>query len=179
MNWWKRIRVVTWAGLSSYGDMAGADCGLISSWWEWMSAMNFRDSETIRAILKDTQTIAVVGLSARPDRAGQYVPAYLQKQGYRIIPVNPNLEFALGEKAYPDLASVPEPVDLVLIFRRSEEIPPLVAGAIAKGARAVWMQSGILNEPAALQALAAGLRVVMDACMMVEHRRWLASGRPA
>jgi len=129
------------------------------------------DPVTIEAILKETRTIAVVGLSSRPERAGYYVPAYLQKAGYRIIPVNPTLTAALGETAYPDLLHVPEPVDLVLIFQRSENVPPFVDQAIAIGARAVWMQQGIIHHTAAEAARKAGLKVVMDACMMVEHRR--------
>lgn len=130
---------------------------------------------TIATILAETRTIAVVGFSSRPERAGYYVPAYLRDQGYRIIPVNPHLQNGLGEKAYPDLLSVPEPVDLVLIFRRPEEVPPVVEQAIAIGAKAVWMQLGIVNEAAAERARAAGLRVVMDACMLIEHRRWQRS----
>ena len=128
-------------------------------------------ADTIRNILETAQTIAVVGLSSRKDRAGYYVPAYLQKHGYRIIPVNPNLDESLGEKAYPDLLSVPQAIDLVLIFQRSENVPPFVDQAIETGARAVWMQLGIINEAAADKARAAGLQVVMDACMLVEHRQ--------
>jgi predicted CoA-binding protein len=126
---------------------------------------------TIDRLLTETRTIAVVGLSARPTRAGHYVPAYLQRAGYRIIPVNPALETALGEKAYPNLASVPGPIDLVLLFRRSHDVPPHVEEAISVGAKSVWMQSGIVNDQAAAAARAAGLHVVMDRCMMVEHRR--------
>ena len=125
---------------------------------------------TIRRILENTKIIAVVGLSSDNSRAGYYVPAYLQAHGYRVLPVNPFLDKALGEKAYPDLKSVPEPVDLVLIFRRSEAVLPFVQDAIEIGAKAVWMQLGIVNEEAAALARAAGLDVVMDACMMVEHR---------
>ncbi|MCI0726754.1 MAG: CoA-binding protein [Chloroflexi bacterium] len=128
--------------------------------------------ETIRHILATARTIAVVGFSSLPHRAGYYVPAYLQRNGYRIIPVNPHLEDGLGEKAYPDLPSVPEPVDLVLLFRRPEHVPPSVDEAIRIGAKAVWMQQGIVNQAAADKARAAGLVVVMDACMMVEHRRF-------
>jgi uncharacterized protein len=128
-------------------------------------------AETIEDILKRTKTIAVVGLTNKPGRAGQYVPEYLQSAGYRIIPVNPMIEEGLREKSYPDLLSVPEPVDLVLLFRRSEEVPPHVDEAIQVGARAIWMQSGIVNREAAEKARQAGLEVVMDACMMVEHRR--------
>ncbi len=130
-----------------------------------------RMDATIKRLLGQTRTIAVVGMSSRPTRAGYYVPAYLQTAGYRIIPVNPALDSALGEKAYPDLAAVPEPIDLVLLFRRPEDVPPHVAEAIAVGAKAIWMQSGIVNEEAAATARAAGLDVVMDRCMMVEHRR--------
>jgi len=122
-------------------------------------------------ILDNTHTIAVVGLSSRRERAGYYVPAYLQQHGYRIIPVNPYLDEALGEKAYPDLPSVPVPADLVLIFQRSESVPPFVEQAIQIGAKAVWMQLGIKNKEAAALARAAGLRVVQDACMLVEHRK--------
>ena len=131
----------------------------------------YRDQEMIEHILHNCQTIAVVGLSSRPERAGYYVPAYLQKHGYRIIPVNPNLGEALGEKAFADLHSVPDPVDLVLIFRRSQAVPPFVEAAIKIGAQAVWMQQGIVHVEAAERAQEAGLEVVMNACMMVEHRR--------
>lgn len=138
--------------------------------------MAYQDQHnTIEQILANCQTIAVVGLSSQPERAGYYVPAYLQKHGYRIIPVNPYLTEALGEKAYPDLPSIVEPVDLVLIFRRSEAVPPFVDQAIEMGAKAVWMQLGIVHQGAAEAARQAGLAVVMDACMLVEHRHW----RPA
>lgn len=125
----------------------------------------------IRKILDEARTIAVVGFSSNPAKAGYYVPAYLQKQGYRIIPVNPNLSEGLGEPAYPTLAGVPEPIDLVLVFQRSENVPPFVDEAIAVGARAVWLQLGIAHEAAAEKARAAGLDVVQDACMLVEHQR--------
>ena len=127
---------------------------------------------TIEHILVNSKTIAVVGLSSNSRRAGYYVPAYLKELGYRIIPVNPNLHKALGEKAYPDLNAVPEPVDLVLIFRRPDKVSAVVDKAIEVGANAVWMQLGIINLPASDRAKKAGLNVVMDACMMVEHRRW-------
>ncbi|MFN2106630.1 MAG: CoA-binding protein [Candidatus Promineifilaceae bacterium] len=126
--------------------------------------------DAIEKILREADTIAVVGFSSRPSRAGYYVPAYLQHQGYRIIPVNPNIDEGLGERAYPSLESIPEPVDLVLLFQRSENVPPFVEQAIAIGAKAVWMQSGIANAEAAAEARAAGLDVVQNRCMMVEHR---------
>lgn len=127
---------------------------------------------TINKILAEAKTIAVVGFSSVPQKAGYYVPAYLQQRGYRIIPVNPNLSQGLGEPAYAALADVPEPIDLVLLFQRSENVPPFVDEAIACGARAVWLQLGIANEATADRARAAGLDVVQNACMLVEHRRW-------
>lgn len=130
------------------------------------------NNEAIDKILAETKNIAVVGFSSRTHKAGYYVPAYLQEQGYRIIPVNPFLDEGLGEKAYPDLLSVPEPVDLVLIFQRSANVPPFVDQAIEIGAKAVWLQQGIYNETAAAKAQSAGLDVVQDACTMVEHRQW-------
>ena len=134
-----------------------------------MPALNQND--TIEKLLDEAQTIAVVGFSSYRHKAGYYVPAYLQEKGYRVIPVNPYLQEALGEKAYPDLASLPEPVDLVLIFQRSENVPPFVDQAIASGAPAVWMQLGIAHADAAARARAAGLEVVEDACMLAEHKR--------
>jgi len=130
--------------------------------------------QTIEKIMAQAKTIAVVGFSSRPTRAGYYVPAYLQEQGYRIIPVNPNLTEGLGETAVPSLNDITEPVDLVLLFQRSENVPPFVDQAIKIGARAVWMQLGITNDAAAEKAKAAGLDVVQDACMLVEHKRWKA-----
>lgn len=126
--------------------------------------------QLIKKLLRESSTIAVVGFSSRPTRAGYYVPAYLQQHGYRIIPVNPNLAEGLGEQAYPTLEDIPEPVDLVLLFQRSENVPPFVAQAITIGAKAVWMQSGISNDQAAAAARKAGLDVVQNRCMMVEHR---------
>jgi uncharacterized protein len=128
-------------------------------------------------ILSTSRTIAVVGLSNKPDRPAYTVPAYLQQQGYRIIPVNPKLTEALGEKAYASLRDIPEPVDVVEIFRRAEDVPPIVQDAIAIGAKVVWMQSGIVNLAAAEQAQAAGLQVVMDTCMGVTHRALHARGQ--
>jgi predicted CoA-binding protein len=128
--------------------------------------------EQIEKILMEAKTIAVVGLSSKPSRAGYYVPAYLQKHGYRIIPVNPNLDKALGEEAYGSLKEIPDPVDLVLIFQRSDKVPPFVDEAVEIGAKAVWMQLGIAHDAAAEKARAAGLAVVENACMMVEHRIW-------
>lgn len=128
--------------------------------------------QTIEYILANAKTIAVVGLSSERYKAGYYVPEYLQQEGYRIIPVNPYLHSALGEKAYPELSAVPDPIDLVLIFQRSENVPPFVDQAIDVGAKMVWMQLGIMNQKAAEKAETAGLKVVQNACMLVEHRRW-------
>jgi predicted CoA-binding protein len=112
--------------------------------------------------LRNSRTIAVVGLSDNPQRDSHRVSKYLQSQGYRIIPVNPMIEETLGEKSYPDLKSVPGPIDMVDIFRRSELVSPVVEEAIEVGAKYIWMQDGVVNEEAAAKAEAAGIPVVMD-----------------
>jgi predicted CoA-binding protein len=132
--------------------------------------------QKLSQILATSKTIAVVGLSNKPDRPAQTIPAYLQRQGYRIIPVNPTLTEALGEKAYASLRDVPVAVDVVEIFRRPEDVPEVVEDAIAIGAKVVWMQSGIVNQATAARAEAAGLQVVMDACMGETHRALHAAG---
>lgn len=129
------------------------------------------EHETIVNLLQTAKSIAVVGLSNKRWRASYGVSEYMQRSGYRIIPVNPEISDVLGEKSYPDLQSVPEAIDIVNIFRRSELVPPIVDAAIAKGAKAVWMQEGVINEEAAARARAAGLTVVMDRCLLKEHRR--------
>ncbi len=128
----------------------------------------------IEEILKGSRVIAVVGLSPNPYRPSHEVARYLKENGYRIIPVNPTVEEVMGERSYPDLVSIPERVDVVDIFRRSEEVPPIVEEAIKIGAWAVWMQEGVVNEAAAARARQAGLMVVMDRCMLKEHERLLA-----
>jgi predicted CoA-binding protein len=130
----------------------------------------------LRQILAAARTVAVVGLTDTLDRPSHNIPAYLHAQGYRIIPVNPKLTEALGEKAYPSLRDLPEPVDVVQIFRRAEDVPPIVADALALGAKVVWMQLGIVNAEAAARAEAAGLTVVMDACMGETHELLRARG---
>ena len=124
---------------------------------------------TIAELLHNSRTIAVVGLSSRKFRPSYGVSEYMQRAGYRIIPVNPNETMILGEKTYPDLDSVPERIDIVDIFRRSEFVPEIVAAAIRVGARAVWMQEGVIHEEAAARARAAGLVVAMDRCILKEH----------
>jgi predicted CoA-binding protein len=125
----------------------------------------------VSAILHSARTIAVVGLSGKRFRPSYGVAEYLQRAGYRIIPVNPHETAVLGEKCYPDLDAVPEPIDIVDIFRRSEFVPEIVEAAIRKGATAVWMQEGVIHEQAARRAEAAGLTVVMDRCILKDHRR--------
>ncbi len=115
------------------------------------------------------KTIAVVGLSPRPDRPSYQVAEYLKDAGYRIVPVNPAVEEVLGEKSYPDLKSVPESIDVVDVFRRPSDVMPVVEDAIEAGAAYVWMQEGIVNEEAAEKAKAAGIPVVMDLCIKKEH----------
>ena len=129
------------------------------------------DETEIRQILTTAHTIATVGLSANPDKPGHRVARYLMDHGYRVIPVNPTVTEVLGQTSYPSLLDVPEKVDVVQIFRRSADVPPVVAQAIQIGAHVVWMQEGIINEEAAAQARAAGLKVLMDRCMMKDHRR--------
>ncbi len=130
------------------------------------------DQETIQRILTTAKHVAVVGLTDDPTRPSHFVPAYLQDNGYHIIPINPTISgTVLGEKVYPSLADAPQPIDVVQIFRRSEEVGPIVEEAIAAGAGAVWMQLGISNEEAAAAARAAGLDVVMNQCMKVQHSR--------
>ncbi len=124
-------------------------------------------------LLRESRTIAVVGLSGRRTRPSYGVSEYMQSQGYRIIPVNPNEAEILGEKAWASLDDVPEHVDIVDIFRRSESVPEIVDAAIRIGARAIWMQEGVVNEDAAARAREAGLAVVMDRCILKEHRRML------
>jgi predicted CoA-binding protein len=125
----------------------------------------------ISEILSSSRTIAVVGLSDKRYRPSYGVAEYLQRSGFRIIPVNPEVTEVLGQKAYPDLDSIPEAVDIVDIFRRSEFVPAIVEGAIRIGAKAVWMQEGVRHEEAARRAEAAGLAVVMDRCILKDHRR--------
>ncbi|MBI4235949.1 MAG: CoA-binding protein [Chloroflexi bacterium] len=134
--------------------------------------------QTIEEIIREAKVVAVVGLSPREDRPSHGVARYLKEHGYRIIPVNPQVPEVLGERSYPDLRSIPEPVDVVDIFRRSAEVGPIVDDAVTIGAKAVWMQEGVINEEAAAIARRAGMGVVMDRCMLKEHRRLVAEDAP-
>ena len=133
--------------------------------------MDINSAETIKEILDSCRRIAVVGLSSSTTRPSHGVASYMQRRGYRIIPVNPNEAEVLGEKAYASLAEVPGEVDLVDIFRRSDEAGKAVDEAIAVGARAVWLQEGVIDHAAVQRALAAALLVVMDRCWLKEHVR--------
>jgi predicted CoA-binding protein len=128
------------------------------------------DETQITQILKNMHRIAVVGLSTNPEKDSHEVAAYLQRQGYEIIPVNPTADEILGMKAYPDLLSVPGDIDVVDIFRPARDVPPVVDQAIQKGAAVVWMQLGIIHDAAAQKAESAGLQVVMDRCIKTEHQ---------
>lgn len=142
-----------------------------------LSARGVPGEDRISRILQRYRTIAVVGLSSKVSRPSYGVAAYLQSRGYRIVPVNPHENAVLGERAYADLASVPEPVDIVVIFRQARHIPEIVENAIGRQARVVWMQEGLAHEKAALRAREAGLEVVQNRCILKEHaRRFLSEG---
>jgi len=138
------------------------------------------DSSPFSSLWRDAKTIAVVGLSPKPDRPSHRVARYLLDQGFTVIPVNPGQAEILGQKCYDSLAAassaIGQPIDIVDIFRKSEDVPPVVAEAIAIDAKSVWMQEGVINEEAAALARSRGLAVVMDRCLMVEHRRGGSQG---
>ncbi len=134
--------------------------------------MELNSHETIQRILEECQTIAVVGLSSDPSRPSNSVSDYMRRKGYKVIPVNPNETEVFGEKSYPDLAAVPEKIDLVDVFRRSNEAGKAVDEAIAVGAKAVWLQEGVIDRAAAQRALDAGLLVVMDRCWLKDHLKY-------
>jgi uncharacterized protein len=129
------------------------------------------DDQMMKDILLSARTIASVGLSSNQQKESYWIVSYLKDQGYRIVPVNPTADEILGEKSYPDLESVSEKIDVVQVFRKPEDVMPVVESAIRAGAKVVWMQEGIVNEEAAQKAREAGLQVVMDACMRMTHRR--------
>jgi len=129
------------------------------------------DNTTIRRILDESKTVAMVGLSGNWYRPSYFAAKYLLDHGYEVIPVNPNYDEVLGQKCYPDLAAIPHKVDIVDLFQRSEDVPKFIQPAIDIGARVLWLQLGIVNEDAASQARGAGLEVVMDRCMKIEYAR--------
>jgi predicted CoA-binding protein len=133
--------------------------------------------QVMKDILLSTKTIASVGLSSNTEKESYWIASYLKDQGYHVIPVNPTATEIFGEKAYPNLESVPEKIDVVQVFRKPEDVPPVVEDAIRIGAKVVWMQEGIVNEEAAQKAREAGLQVVMDACMRATHRRLIGERR--
>lgn len=134
------------------------------------------EPEAIDKMLSDSKTIAVVGMSDKPSRASHGVSAYMQRQGYRIVPVNPGLKEALGETCYPSLRAIPFPVDMVNVFRAPEFVPQVVDDAIAIRAKYLWLQEGVVHSQAIAQAERNGLPVVADLCLFKEHLRWLADG---
>ncbi len=133
--------------------------------------MTIENDLELKHILETVKTVASVGVSSNPEKESHGIFRYLQEHGYRMIPVNPTALEILGEKAYPDLDSLPIPVEVVQVFRRPEDVPPVVEAAIRIGAQIVWMQEEVVNEQAAARAEAAGLRVVMDRCMRKTHQR--------
>ena len=130
--------------------------------------------EEIRALLLRIRTVAVVGFSPRPQRASNNLSRQMQRFGLRVIPVRPGIDEGLGERAYPDLLSVPDEVDVVDVFRASEHVPAIVDECIARGFRAIWLQDGVIHEPAAERAKAAGMTVVMDRCLMRDYTRMIS-----
>ena len=124
----------------------------------------------IRTILKESKTIAVIGISEREDRASKYVSEYMQREGYTIYPVNPNIDEWNGIKAFDSVAEIPAQIDIVDVFRRSSQVLPLAGDAVAAGVKVMWLQQGVVNEQAADIASKAGITVIMDSCIMVEHK---------
>ncbi|MBL8154655.1 MAG: CoA-binding protein [Anaerolineae bacterium] len=137
--------------------------------------LKYQDPGTIRTILSTTRTIAIVGLSPKSERPSYFVGSYLKYEGYRIIPVNPRAAEILGEKCYPDLLSIPEPVDMVVAFRQPEECLEIAQHAVQIGAKTLWLQLRVVNLEAAQIARDAGLNVVMDRCVKIEHGRYSGS----
>ena len=133
--------------------------------------MSSDHDQMMRDILLSTNTVASVGLSSNDEKESYWIVFFLKEMGYRMIPVNPKATEIFGEKAYPSLLDIPDKVDVVQIFRKPEDVPPIVEDAIKIGAKVVWMQEGIVNEEAARMAREAGLQVVMDACMRATHKR--------
>jgi hypothetical protein len=140
-----------------------------------MAVFDHPDDREMRALLETCRTVAVVGLSPKPDRDSHRVAAYLKAQGYKIIPVHPKAREILGEKVYARLAEIPEPVDVVYIFRRADQVLPFVEAALALKPRAIWLPLGVISSEAAALAQEHGITMIMDRCMMIEHRRLLGA----
>ncbi len=135
--------------------------------------MSVQVENELRDILKSARTVACVGVSSNPQKPSYGIFQYLAEAGYRMIPVNPTVPEIFGRPSYPSLAAIPDKIDVVQVFRKPEDVPPVVEQAIKAGVRVVWMQEGIVNEEAAQRAREAGLQVVMDRCMMKTHQRLL------
>ncbi len=133
----------------------------------------YQDPATIQRILGESKTVGIYGLSADTQKASYFVASYLQSHGYRIIPINPNATEILGEKCYPTISSVPEKLDVLDIFRRASEVPPLIDEAITRKIPVIWLQLRIIHLPSAEKARAAGLTVILDKCIKMEHGRYL------
>lgn len=135
--------------------------------------MNNPTDTRLKELLEQARTIAVVGLSANEERPSHGVARYLKKQGYRVIPVNPAVQEVLGERAYAALEDIPEPVDIVDVFRKSEDVPPIAESAVKIGAKVLWQQEGVTSEEAANIAAKAGMEVITDCCIKIAHRKLL------
>ena len=145
--------------------------------WAPVLGWNNKKPDPLTTILEQYRTLTVVGLSSKVMRPSYGVAAYMQTQRYRIIPVNPNETSVLGERAYPSLEEVPDPVEIVVVFRRPEFVPDIVEAAIRRGAKVIWMQEGVIHEAAARRARQAGLEVIQDRCILKEHaKRFVAEG---
>jgi hypothetical protein len=151
----------------------GCPSAVAGAWQHVSMGTSNPPDEVIRDLLTRYRRIALVGLSNRPDRPSYGVASYLQDAGYEITPVNPTIQETLGKRALPSLKEVPPPVEIVDVFRRAEDVPPVVDDAIAAGAKVLWLQLGIVNEAAAERARQAGMTVVQDRCLKVEHGRLL------
>jgi predicted CoA-binding protein/two-component sensor histidine kinase len=169
------IRMTSEPGNTCFEIWLPTDFEKVESGEITVPGMEMINDEIKRKILTSSHNVAVVGMSTRPNVPAHTVPVFLHSKGYNIIPVRPDGQEVLGMQSYPDLASVPDPIDVVLVFRRSEDVPVVVHQAVAVGAKVVWMQEGIVNEAAAAVARNAGLQVVMDTCMRKEYRRLIES----
>jgi signal transduction histidine kinase/predicted CoA-binding protein len=168
------IKVYSHPGKTRFSVRLPKNLEAIKSGEAAISTISTNDDQKLRQILETTENIAVVGISNRPELPSLSVPAYIKRHGYKIYPVNPYLDEVLSQEVYPSLSAIEDPIDLVLIFRRSEDVPPVVEEAIQLGAQTIWMQEGIVNETAAERAREAGLDVVMDTCIRTTHKRLMA-----